>query len=348
MPRSSVVARVQQALLLTSGVSACSNFLMENDYVLSVRTMDLGTPLSFGVATVPRGSGIARDAKSTYGFVGFPPVEAGIVLQHFVSGGMNEAGLSCDEQTLLHTKYPPQTNTSSDLPVDYFCEYMLATCPDVECVRDVLQNGTVTPHGPAIAGGSHFVLRDSAAGSVVVEFLEEQTLVAMDHNDGGKTGFGVMTNEPPFQWQVENAKHMQWKLDNARPSFTLPGAFYPDERFLRINFLKSAMPEPTSYEAAMMQAVHVLNSVTVPMGNQMGTDSSKGEGAGDHTKFGVVYDHPNRTLYWRTEINQNLQRLRLADVHLDNVSAPAFMPFASTALPWFSDATPAFFPSHEE
>eukprot|EP00591_Stephanopyxis_turris_P007294 CAMPEP_0195525598 /NCGR_PEP_ID=MMETSP0794_2-20130614/26108_1 /TAXON_ID=515487 /ORGANISM="Stephanopyxis turris, Strain CCMP 815" /LENGTH=57 /DNA_ID=CAMNT_0040656087 /DNA_START=36 /DNA_END=206 /DNA_ORIENTATION=+ len=57
------------------------------------------------------------------------------------------------------------------------------------------------------------------------------------------------------------------------------------------------------------------------MGDQMGTDSSKGEGAGDHTKFGVIYDHKNQTLYWRAVTNQNFQRLRLADANLDNVSA---------------------------
>jgi penicillin V acylase-like amidase (Ntn superfamily) len=95
---------------------------------------------------------------------------------------------------------------------------------------------------------------------------------------------GVMTNEPNFQWHVENVKHAQWKQHNERPAFTIPGAFYPDERFLRIHLVKSAMPQPNSYDEAVMQAVHVLNTVTVPMGAQLGTDSSEGEGVGDHTK----------------------------------------------------------------
>jgi choloylglycine hydrolase len=342
---SSAVSRAQHVLLLASAALGCSNFHMENDYRLTVRTMDLGTPLSFGVATRPRGSTIAfNNAPARLGFLGFPPVEAGVVLQHIVSGGLNEAGLSCDEQTLIDTVYPNKTGTPSDLNVDYFCEYMLAQCATAEEVRAVLANGTVTPHGPAIAGGSHYALRDASGASVVVEFLEGETVTAMDFNDGGKTGFGVMTNEPPFQWHLENVRHATWKQHNARPAFTIPGTFYPDERFLRVSLLKSAMPEPKSYQEAMMQAVHVLNSVTVPMGDQLGTDSSAGEGAGDHTLFGVVYDHLNRTLYWRTHVNQNLQRLRLADARLNNASAAAFLPFDNQQLPWFSDAASAFFP----
>eukprot|EP01047_Picozoa_sp_COSAG01_P018814 COSAG01_NODE_1028_length_12028_cov_5.688826_5_plen_39_part_00 len=36
----------------------------------------------------------------------------------------------------------------------------------------------------------------------------------------------------------------------------------------------------------------MLNTVTVPMGAQWGTDSGakSGEGAGDHTLYGVLYD----------------------------------------------------------
>lgn len=143
------------------------------------------------------------------------------------------------------------------------------------------------------------------------------------------------------RWQIENVKHATWKLKNARPAFTIPGTFYPDERFLRIHLIKEAMPAPGSFPEAMMQAVHTLNSITVPMGSQMGTDSSSGEGAGDHTLFGIIYDHANSTVYWRTEQNQNLQRLRLADAQLTPGSKQAHLDFLKNDLPWFNDASAA-------
>ena len=48
-------------------------------------------------------------------------------------------------------------------------------------------------------------------------------------------------------------------------------------------------------------------AVTVPLGAQYGTDSGSAEGTGDHTKWGVIYDQANATMYWRTEFNMNLQ-----------------------------------------
>ena len=83
----------------------------------------------------------------------------------------------------------------------------------------------------------------------------------------------------------------------------MPGDWYPEDRFQRIFQVKRGMPVPKSYQAgrtrkltqeipadgfwirfqeAVMQAVHVLNTVTVPMGLQLGTDSGKhsGEGSG--------------------------------------------------------------------
>ena len=48
-------------LLLIAGATACSNFLMSNDYQISVRTMDLGSAdlspgLSWGLLSIPKGS----------------------------------------------------------------------------------------------------------------------------------------------------------------------------------------------------------------------------------------------------------------------------------------------------
>jgi penicillin V acylase-like amidase (Ntn superfamily) len=329
---------------------ACSNFLLEGggDFVVSARTMDLGPGLSFGVATVPAGSKLSgggteptRESKALLGFVGFVPVEAGLVLEHFVTAGMNTAGLSCDQQTLLGSVYPNKTgNATTDVAIDHFCERVLARFNGTAQLAAALAERRLTPHGPSVAGGQHFVVRDARGESLVVEFTDGTASVFVDHNDGGESGFGILTNEPNFQWHVENVRHARWKMRNARPSFTLPGAYYPDERFLRIDLLKRGMPKPTAMREAIQQAVHVLNSVTVPAGAQMGTDSSRGEGQGDHTMFGVVYDHTEMAVFWRTEANQNLQRIRLADAKLEPGAARGSLAFGvgKNDLPYFHDA----------
>jgi penicillin V acylase-like amidase (Ntn superfamily) len=65
-----------------------------------------------------------------------------------------------------------------------------------------LRSQALTPVGPSVAGGQHFVVRDSSGSSLVVEFLLGQVVLYRDHNDNGTTGFGVMTNEPAFAWQA--------------------------------------------------------------------------------------------------------------------------------------------------
>ena len=73
----------------------------------------------------------------------------------------------------------------------------------------------------------------------------------------------------------------------------------------------------------------------------MGTDSSKGEGNNDHTKFGVVYDHLEKIYYFRTEDNQNLQRIRLQDAQLDAGATRGKLDMVENKLPFFHDAASA-------
>ena len=149
----------------------------------------------------------------------------------------------------------------------------------------------------------------------------------------------MFTNEPPLPWQLANVAHYRWKQSLARPATMMPGAWYPDERFLRIYLTKSAMPEPQSYQEAVQHALHVLNTITVPMGAQMGTDSGFGEGAADHTHYGHIYDHKQKILYWRHQSNLQLERVRLGDVLAS--PTPLRLPMYND-LPFFNDASHKF------
>eukprot|EP00604_Paraphysomonas_vestita_P001084 CAMPEP_0174818308 /NCGR_PEP_ID=MMETSP1107-20130205/972_1 /TAXON_ID=36770 /ORGANISM="Paraphysomonas vestita, Strain GFlagA" /LENGTH=102 /DNA_ID=CAMNT_0016029987 /DNA_START=628 /DNA_END=933 /DNA_ORIENTATION=+ len=100
-----------------------------------------------------------------------------------------------------------------------------------------------------------------------------------------------MTNEPTFDWHLENIKHYEWKRTLARQAVAVPGGYYPEDRFLRVHMIKSGMQaynlfETTDYQTAISYTSQVLNSVTVPMGEQYGTDTGDLSGEGslpDHT-----------------------------------------------------------------
>ena len=183
----------------------------------------------------------------------------------------------------------------------------------------------------------HFILRDSSGSSIVVEFLEGQTHVHADD-------IGVVTNEPPYPWHVQNAEHWAWKQTLALPDVTIPSGFYPDLRFLRLLSLKSGLPEAGSYKDVVQDAVHLLNSVTIPHGEQIATDSGQGEGSNDHTVFGLVYDHDPSgvVVYFRSYDNQSLQKISLKDLGLEEVGGKRKKLAVVNANAWFVDVAGAF------
>jgi len=307
--------------------------------------MDLGEGPSFRLQTWPRGTVVLLQQASKFGAIvslGANMSRKGHELREdVVYAGLNEAGLSCDLHALLNSSYPLPSNSSRDLHLHYFCNWALSNFGTAKEVKAGLLEGAVHLWGVGGAAGVHFIVRDRMGQGVVVEFMERTTKVYEDNNDNGQTGYGVFTNEPEYPWHIANVKHYLWKQSLARPATALPGAFYPDERFLRIHLIKSSMPKPSSYQEAMEQALHVLNTVTVPMGQQMGTDSGFGEGLADHTHWGHVYDHKAAVLYWRTQGNLQLQRVELTDALVGMKAVPKSLAYVNT-LPWYNDATHAF------
>uniref|UniRef100_A0A7S3NMN0 Choloylglycine hydrolase/NAAA C-terminal domain-containing protein n=1 Tax=Aureoumbra lagunensis TaxID=44058 RepID=A0A7S3NMN0_9STRA len=339
------------ACSLFTFVAGCSNFIMENDpYMISVRTMDLGFG-AFDFMVVKKGK-----TGNLYGYVstvfGLPKIP----LKRFVAGGLSEAGLTCDQQTLLNSSYPSTAELTADriVSTDSFCGEVLANYSNVTQLKVALESNAL-----AIAAGlvteTHFVVRDNNGESLIIESPIDGTTGAgilslyIDKNDHGTTGYGIFTNEPPFPWHLQYVQQYKWMNSLERSAAPWPGTWYPHHRFLRIHLIKSAMSKPASYEIAIAQAIHVLNSITVPMGNQYGTESGKGEGAGDHTLYATIYDRLNLILYFRTERNQNFQKIDLPSLLQRAESLHSretlTMPIVSndySTFPFYNDVTSAF------
>ena len=82
------------SLLLAATVHGCSNFAMENAFMLSARTEDTGDqPFPFAIVTKPKGSVCVRSAA--YGYVAFTLDVPGKALNDTgIKGGLNTAGLN--------------------------------------------------------------------------------------------------------------------------------------------------------------------------------------------------------------------------------------------------------------
>jgi len=136
-----------------------------------------------------------------------------------------------------------------------------------------------------------------------------------------------------------NIRHYEWKRTLARQSVAVPGNFYPEERYLRVHMVKAGMQslmETTSdYQTAFSLATQVLNTITVPMGEQYGTDSS-GTQEMDHTVLGLVRDHSNKVIYWRDAYNPTFRRISLEDA-LTQAHGNKHVSMTMTHGPFFVD-----------
>eukprot|EP00468_Gymnochlora_sp_CCMP2014_P003536 CAMPEP_0167750252 /NCGR_PEP_ID=MMETSP0110_2-20121227/5883_1 /TAXON_ID=629695 /ORGANISM="Gymnochlora sp., Strain CCMP2014" /LENGTH=310 /DNA_ID=CAMNT_0007635543 /DNA_START=62 /DNA_END=991 /DNA_ORIENTATION=+ len=304
--------------------------------------MDLNY-MQFDILAVPRdGTTGLPKANKTYGFVGWVPRLGPIHVDRYVVGGMNEKGLSCDMQHLPNTVHPPKSKTLPNIAASQFCEWALSRFSSAEEVAEGMKS--VNFIESILIKDQHFSVRDEVGHSLVIEWIDGNTNINIDHNDDGKTGYGIMTNQPPYQFHIENVKHMKFKQTCARTALAIPGSFYPDERYLRIFMFREGMPEPKTYREAVMQAVHVLNSITLPMGTQMGTDAdgkSSEAGGTEYTLYGVIYDHKGKVLYYRTPGNQSLQRIRINDFDLSK-GAKELKLHSESDLEWYVDVNAAF------
>lgn len=364
---------MSRLLLLLGGAHGCSNWIMPNTnvYGLSGRTTDLATAqgLEWAIMTQPVGhrlhpeaGGSAFPKVSKYGFVGMvanasigfdpshhqPGENASKFVEDRIYAGINTDGLTCDCQTLEASELAPASNTSKDLNVLYFCQWALASFNTVDEVRAVLTSGSVHVWGVKHGIHTHHSLRDASGRSIVVEYVGLKMQIYDDLDDGGKTGFGVMTNDPPYPYMVRMVQEYETKRKYKRPSASMPGDWYADSRFLRLHLVKEGMraTPPRTYREAVQQAVYVLNTVTAPPGDQIGTGEADAafESGDIYTQWGVIYDHKQSIMYWRTEHNSNMQRVRLADVNLTKGAMPEFLLLSDTAngLPWFNDASGSF------
>lgn len=317
-------------LSLIDQVLSCTDFMMNfTNFHFSGRTLDLGTLSNWTITKWPRKLNkqenadfiativsekkavvdVVRNAiswPSKYGVMGVTANWFGddrYWFPIFFSDSLNEKGLSCSLLTLIDTKYEEKSSEKENVFAGTFCVYITQNYASVQEIVNNINN--VAIYGPD-ALQQHFIIRDSTGVSLVVECVGGQAMIYVDNNDG-QSFFGITTNEPTLDWHLENIRHYQWKRTLARQSVAIPGNFYPEERFLRTHMIKEGMQnaqlmtETTSYQRAFALTAQVLNSVSVPEGEQYGTDSgdSSGEGQGDHTSWAVIRDHNTPALYWQ-------------------------------------------------
>lgn len=306
------------------------------DRHVSGRTLDFAHELGSRVQVVPRGQAWRATATPD----GAPALEWTNTLGYlaldafgfadYAADGLNEAGLSVATLWLPETTLPESPPAGDGAAIDFInlAGWLLGTCSSVAEVKAALTSARIwnapvrdlwpserpmpDPLRPLLdwAFPEHLSVHDAQGNDLVVEFLDGGMRLHDNHA-------GVLTNSPTFDWHITNLRNYVGLTNvedttydlmgmpvtttgNGSGLLGMPGDVTPPSRFVRATVLTQVATSEPSSRAAVNQAFHSLDLVSVPRHLAA---------SGDYTQWYVVRDHDARVLYvrsydgWTTDVH---------------------------------------------
>lgn len=266
----------------------CTTFRMraEDDSIVVGRTMEFGADLGWEILAIGRGAeftGTAPDGPGRTWTADHSLVGVGALGRNSATDGINDAGLYAG---LLYlpgfAEYEDHTGVeASDLiSADEVASLVLATSATVDEAVAAIESVVVWNRLEDALGGSilpiHLILHDRSGAAAVIEWVGGERTVHINE-------LGVATNAPPFEWHLLNRRnfvnlsatnvppleiegHQIRGLGEGTGLLGLPGDWTPPSRFVRATALTAAAHPGADADAAMLNALHIVNSFDIPKG----------------------------------------------------------------------------------
>jgi len=305
-----------------------------SNYKVIARTMELASGTnSWEVTTYPRNA-TSDFVPQGFGFISVDGVlDDGLLNRvRFVSEGMNEHGFTMSAHTLRESVYQTATNKSGQ-HVEYFqlLPVLLRRAVSVAQALDLLDELVVisSPIAQHLEGGLHWSMADATGRSVVLAYLNGKMNV-------WNNTVGVMTNDPPFPWQLEYlntfvslstrfpeqersvlmdspvsdqqiplARGHGWNLAG------LPGDSSPPSRFVRLFYLRQfalAAKQVETFSDAIVLATGLVNNVHLIRGT---VARESHETAYEFTPFAVLKVPQDGLFLFRSYTNMQWRQIDL-------------------------------------
>lgn len=285
--------------------------------------------------------------------------------------GLNQQGLSVAGLWLSYTEYAKnitESDYSKCLDADKLVSYLLGTCASVDDVQEKLDQVIVwLPDAWQRLDPIHLSIHDRNGKSLVVEFINGQKLY-YNNND-----IGVLTNEPTFDWHAiqynyfynaltckdnKSDKYVKLKQDEqgryniaygsgyqyevlSSGMFGLPGDSSSPSRFARAGKLRNCVPAVYDSCDGVQYALQVLSRVAVCEQEVLLYFNASGpyhpRNTYNPTLWMTVRDHTNIIFYYGTDLNHNIQAIKLDELDFSQGSAVSSTPIASAD--WYNDST---------
>ena len=363
----SYLVAVALVSLQVSSAGACTFITLTgaDGTVVASRTMEWGAfDLSPEMTFVPSGTAFSAmtmpDGQDGAEWVAkYNIVGVTLLGQMLFGDGVNSEGLNVSLLYLPgfaeYQAYEPDKASISLAPVDV-SGFILGNFATVAEVREGLKNIRVVPIVTPELGDAapvHFSVTDKSGDQIVIEYVDGALSVY------DKT-LGVLTNSPPYDWHINNARNYVNMRADAWPSrdvngidiapmgygsglIGLPGDFTPPSRFIRALAWTQTARHTSGGEDTVHESIRILSNFVLPM---EAVDKKLNPAELEVLKYGgtqytVSYDLQNLKVYFQTSDNPSVRSVDMSTFDFDALSAPIKVPMRNLATSFATDVTPA-------
>ena len=297
------------------------------------RNLDLDRSYDEAVAITPRNLPFAFRRAGTlqthYAMVGMAHVADGYPLYY---DAVNETGLSMAGLNFpASAVYQPEQAGRDNVTPFEFIPWLLGQCADLAQARQLLARVSLAdiPFSDALPlAPLHWLIADQS-GAIVAEPLAGGLKIH-------ENPVGVLTNEPPFDYQMFHLNnHMQLTREAPRSSFAeglelrpyclgmgamgLPGDLSSASRFVRAAFTRLNSVSGPSEEESVSQFFHILGSVAQTRGC-----ARAGEDRYEITVYSSCCSMDRGVYYYTTYENSQISAVDLHREDLDGAALAVY------------------------
>ena len=304
------------------------NIKSKNDNWFFGRNMDLSYNFNQSVMLIPRNYKFKDKVTGNMITNNRAIIGMGTVIDNHpaIADAMNENGLACAGLNFAGYVYYEKEIVKGKIniaPYD-FIQWVLSNHETVDEVKDAIKNIELVDipiNDKTPVSTLHWMIADKTGKSIVVEKTKDKFAV-YDNT------VGVLTNNPTFDWHLTNLneymhitptqpQNIKWTDKELKPlgvgvgTKGLPGGFTGADRFVRIAYLKSKLPETEDLMTGISQFFHILNNVAMPKGSVLDN------GKDDITLYTSCMCQQKGIYYYTTYKNNGISAVDMNKENLD-------------------------------
>ena len=269
-----------------------------------------------------------RKKNSHYAIIGMALVSENYPLYF---DAMNEKGLCMAGLNFVGNAFFNKEKSGCDnIAVYEFIPWILSQCETVKDARRLLEtiNLTDIPFSNDLPTAQlHWILSDRNQ-SVTIESMKDGLHIHKNH-------VGVLTNNPPFPYQMQNLNNfLHLSAKNPENKFSseielnayskgmgalgLPGDWSSQSRFVRAAFVKMNSQKEKDEDSAVNQFFHILGSVSQIKGCTVTDDGC------EYTVYSSCMNADKRIYYYTTYENRRINAVDMKSIDTDGCELIVF------------------------